>query len=183
MLMGRGRVKDFAGGNKFTFVELFDCAPFTKVAVSVLYAGGMSHELSTSLVQLKHLYVDLCLTKQDEISSALCLMRSSPNLKQLALVMRNKLHAPQASMNLIDFHDYSGFRLDHLRYLVMLNFSNLAIEFKLLKLIMAKSHVLKKVSIELHRKISVDEELQILRDFIRLPLPRASPSAILTIER
>ncbi|GKC78120.1 F-box/FBD/LRR-repeat protein, partial [Tanacetum coccineum] len=28
VLMGRGRVKDFDGENKFTFVELFECVPF-----------------------------------------------------------------------------------------------------------------------------------------------------------
>nr|GEY08622.1 hypothetical protein [Tanacetum cinerariifolium] len=189
VLLGRGRVKDFAGGNKFTFVELFECAPLVKnLAISEFYmkhlaVGGMLQELPSSLVHVKLLFLDLHLAKQDEISSALCLMRSSPNLKQLTLVMRKKRHAPQASMNLIDFHDYSCFNLDHLEDLQMLNFRNLAIEFKLLKLIMAKSPVLNKVRLELSKIVSVDEELKILRDFIRLPFPRASPSATLTIER
>ncbi|MFS8028399.1 hypothetical protein Hanom_Chr16g01510101 [Helianthus anomalus] len=63
------------------------------------------------------------------------------------------------------------------------NFSNLPLEIEFVKLIMAKSPVLKKVQIELNGNVSVDEELKMLREMVSNPIPRASPSAKLTIVR
>ena len=65
----------------------------------------------------------------------------------------------------------------------MCQFKNLALELEFVKLIMAKSPMLKKARIELSDNVSNDEELKLLKDLIRLPFPRASPSAILIIER
>nr|GEY74180.1 hypothetical protein [Tanacetum cinerariifolium] len=87
---------DFKGGNKFTFVDLLQCVPSIRTfGISSFYmkylgAGGMPEKLPTSLVYLKYLYVDLRLTKHDDISFAFCLMRSSPNLEEISFRIRNK---------------------------------------------------------------------------------------------
>ncbi|GJV99317.1 F-box/FBD/LRR-repeat protein [Tanacetum coccineum] len=188
LLFGHGSKKDSTRGNKFTFVELFECAPLiwslsiSGSYVKYLATGGMSQKLPTSFANLEYLLLILCLTDQDEISSALCLIRNSPNLKKLTLKFE-KSDGPQISMNYLDFHDYSAFNFDYLENLAMINFSNLDLELEFVKLIMAKSPVLEKVQIELNEAVSVAEELKIFRDFVRLPFPRASPSAITIIER
>ena len=92
------------------------------------------------------------------------------------------MNAPELSKNLTEFHDFSGFNFDHLKEVKIRNFRNVALELEFVKLIMAKSPVLKKMQIMVNNSISPDEELKISKDFIRLPFPRASPSAILTIE-
>ena len=51
------------------------------------------------------------------------------------------------------------------------------------KLIMANSPLLKKARIELSSNVSADEELQMFRDLVLLPFPRASPSTKFIIER
>ncbi|GJR35811.1 kinase-like domain-containing protein [Tanacetum coccineum] len=147
-----------------------------------LAVGGMSQQLPTSFANLENLLLALRLTDQDEISSALCLIRNSPNLERLTLRFE-KSDGQQVSMNSLDLQDYSEFNFDYLEKLEMLNYSNLDLELEFVKLVMAKSPVLEKVRIELNDEVSVDEELDILRDFVRLPFPRASPSAITIIER
>ncbi|KAJ0642652.1 putative FBD domain-containing protein [Helianthus annuus] len=246
-----------AGGNKFTFVDLLQCVPliqdleiadsYMKFAnfdngyrLKYLCPGGMPHKLPTSLVHLKYLCLDVCMTEQNEISFVLCMIRSSPLLGKLTLRMydNEKSLVPQTSNNFLDPEAYLDLNLDHLEILdidiysnlplvkdfvkliiakshvlkkvrIELNdnsnfldpedtlnltldhletleikmFSNLPLEMEFVKLIMAKSLVLKKLRIELNDKVSVDEEVKMLRDLVLLPFPRASPSAKLIIER
>ncbi|KAJ0642641.1 putative F-box domain, FBD domain, leucine-rich repeat domain superfamily [Helianthus annuus] len=235
-----------AGGNKFTFVDLLQCVPLIQdleIADSYmkyLCPGGMPHKLPTSLVHLKYLCLDVCMTEQNEISFVLCMIRSSPLLGKLTLRMydNEKSLVPQTSNNFLDPEAYLDLNLDHLEILdidiysnlplvkdfvkliiakspvlkkvrIELNdnsnfldpednlnltldhletleikmFSNLPLEMEFVKLIMAKSLMLKKVRIELNDNVSVDEEVKMLRDLVLLPFPRASPSAKLIIER
>ena len=50
-------------------------------------ASGMPQKLPTSLVKLRRLFLSMYLTEQADISSALCLMRSSPNIKKLDVMV------------------------------------------------------------------------------------------------
>ncbi|KAF5762120.1 putative FBD domain-containing protein [Helianthus annuus] len=117
--------------------------------------------------------------EQIEISSAICMIRSSPVLEKIVFLMcdNEKLPVQQTSSNFFDSKDYSDLKLDHLETLEMKMFSNLPLEMAFVKLIMAQSPVLKKVRIELSDNVSVDEELKMLKDMLLLPFPRASPSA------
>ncbi|KAI7754354.1 hypothetical protein M8C21_006042, partial [Ambrosia artemisiifolia] len=223
-------------GNKFTFVDLLRCVPLIiTLNISVYYmkylcAGGMPHKLPTSVVHLKYLFLDVCMTKQNEISSALCMIRSSPLLVKIggmphklptslfrlkylylhvclaekneissALCMiksspfleeidflmydNEKVPAQQTPTNFLEPENYPDMNLDYLVAFWVENFRNLPLEVEFVKLIMAKSPVLKKVQIKLNNKVSVDEELKMLKDMLRLPFPRASPFAELSIVR
>ncbi|KAI3763942.1 hypothetical protein L2E82_13940 [Cichorium intybus] len=141
----------------------------------------MPQMLPTSLHRLKFLDLDVCFQKQDELSSALCVINSSPNLENLSLTMF--CNDEETSDNLLDLQDYSGLNLDHLKELEITSFHNYASETEFVKLIMAKSPLLKKAQIELSGCVSVDEENKMLRDLLLLPFPRASPSANFIIER
>ncbi|GKD90091.1 hypothetical protein Tco_1365598 [Tanacetum coccineum] len=149
LLYGHGSKKDNAGGNKFTFVELFECAPLiwalsiSGYYVKYLAVGGMSQQLPISFANLENLLLALRLTDQDEISSALCLIRNSPNLERLTLRFE-KSDGQQVSMNSLGLQDYSAFNFDYLEKLEMLNYSNLDLELEFVKLVMAKSPVLEK---------------------------------------
>ncbi|KAJ0683275.1 putative F-box domain, FBD domain, leucine-rich repeat domain superfamily [Helianthus annuus] len=180
-----------AGGNNFTFVDLLQCVPLlrsfaiTKHYMKYWCAGGMPHKLPTSLVHLKNLFLDVCLVEQNEISSALSIIRSSPVLEGIIFQMydNEKLPVQQTATNFFDLEGYPDMKLYHLDMLWINNFSNLPLEIEFVKLIMAKSPVLKKVRIELNGNVSVDEELKMLREMVSNPIPRASPSAKLTIVR
>nr|KAJ0208748.1 hypothetical protein LSAT_V11C400165090 [Lactuca sativa] len=179
---------DFTGGNKFTFVELFKCLPSVQVVnISRVYikhftAGGMSQKFPTSLVYLRILVLDqVCFPKQDELSSTLCVINSSPNLEKIKMKMIAL--AGQTLTTLLDPEDYSGLNLDHLKGLEITGFHNYALEMEFMKLIMAKSPLLKKARIELSTTVSVDEEVKMLRDLVLHSFPRASPTAKFIIQR
>ncbi|KAJ0445105.1 putative F-box domain, FBD domain, F-box-like domain superfamily protein [Helianthus annuus] len=184
-------IDSVAGGNTFTFVNLLPCVPLIQVLnireyyMKYLCTGGMPHKLPTSLAHLKDLFLDVCLVEQNEISSALCLIRSSPVLERIVFQMfdNDKLPVRQTPANFLDPDGYPDLKLDHLEMLEMYNYSNLPLEMEFVKLIMAKSPVLKKVQIELNDNVSVDEELKMLRDLVRLPFPWASHSANLIFVR
>ncbi|KAI3763945.1 hypothetical protein L2E82_13943 [Cichorium intybus] len=178
---------DIITGNGCAFVDLFKCLPsirylgISKSYMEHLAAGGMPQRLRTSLPRLKFLDLDVCFQKQDELSSALCVINSSPNLETLFVTMVS--NGKESSDTLLDLQDYSGLNLDHLKELEITSFHNYASEMEFVKLIMAKSPLLKKAQIELSESISVDEENKMLRDLLLLPFPRASPSANFIIQR
>ncbi|XP_071739412.1 F-box/FBD/LRR-repeat protein At1g13570-like [Rutidosis leptorrhynchoides] len=172
------------------FVTFHRCAPLVHtLAISEYYmkylaADGMPNKLSTSL-HLKYVYLDVCLREQDVISSALCIIRSSPNLEKLYLQMydNEKMPIKESSIKFVDLKDDLSLTLDHLKHFEILRFSNNVFEIEFVKLIIAKSPVLKIARIELKDNVSVDEELKIFREMVYLPFPRASPSAKLLIQR
>ncbi|KAI7758076.1 hypothetical protein M8C21_033589 [Ambrosia artemisiifolia] len=145
----------------------------------------MPHKLPASLVHLKDLFMYVCLMEENEISSALCMMRSSPVLEAIIFQMydNDKLPIRQTLPNFLDPEGHPDLKLDRLETLVIEMFSNLPVEMDFVKLIMAKSPLLKKVRIELNDNVSVEEELEMLRELVLNPFHRASPSAKLTIVR
>ncbi|XP_023748197.1 F-box/FBD/LRR-repeat protein At1g13570 [Lactuca sativa] len=145
-------------------------------------AGGMPWKLPTSLIHLRRLVLDVCFLIQDEISSTLCLINNSPNLEKIQI---NMIYNGEKTLaNLPDIQeDYSGLNLDHLKELEITRFGIFATEMEFLKLIMAKSPLLKKARIELSILVTVGEENKMLRDLLFLPFPRASPAAKFSIER
>ncbi|KAJ0823236.1 putative F-box domain, FBD domain, leucine-rich repeat domain superfamily [Helianthus annuus] len=191
-LVGCQKVLDFvAGENKFTFGDLLQCVPLIQtLAISKYYmkylcAGVMPHKLPTSLAHLKNLFLNVCLVEQNEISYSLCIIRSSPVLEKIHFLMydNEKLPVHQTPSNFLDPEDYPDLMLDYLVTLEIENFSKLPLEMKFVKLIMAKSPLLKNVKIKLNDNVSVDEEMKMLKDMLRLPFLRASPCAELIIDR
>ncbi|XP_071735674.1 F-box/FBD/LRR-repeat protein At1g13570-like [Rutidosis leptorrhynchoides] len=172
----------------FDFVTLFRCAPLihtlyiSKYYMKYLAAGGMPNKLPNSL-PLKDVGLDVCLREQDIISAALCIIRSSPNLEKFSFSMydNEKLPTKESSIKFVDLQDDLSLTLDHLMHIDIYCVSNKVFEMEFVKLILAKSHVLKIARVELNANVSVDEELKIVREMNRFP--RASTSAQLIIER
>ncbi|XP_071734678.1 F-box/FBD/LRR-repeat protein At1g13570-like [Rutidosis leptorrhynchoides] len=147
-----------------------------------LHVGRMLNKLPT-LVHLKCVRLHVCLKEHNVISSVLCIIMSSPNLKTLKLRMDDdeKLQTHESSIKFDDLQNDSSLTLDHLQHFDVLNFRNIVYGMEFVKLIMAKSHVLKKARIWLNPRVPIYQELKILRDMNRFP--RASPSAELIIEK
>ncbi|XP_071735682.1 F-box/FBD/LRR-repeat protein At1g13570-like isoform X2 [Rutidosis leptorrhynchoides] len=103
----------------FDFVKLFQCVPLIYALDISMYcmkyevSGGMPpHKLPTSL-NLKYVRLDVCLREEDAVSSALCIIRSSPNLEQLSFAMYDYegLAIQESSINFEDLHDGLEFDL------------------------------------------------------------------------
>lgn len=174
------------------FVELFKCLPSIQVLrISQLYiehlgagSNSMPHKLPISLPHLRILILNVCFL---DLSTVLCVISSSPNLEKIKVEMcwDHDEHCLQHTFNnLPDIQeDYSGLNLDHLKELEITNFHNHGVEMEFVKLIMGKSPVLKKARIELHYRVSVNEEVKMLRGLVHMPFPRASPTVGFTIKR
>ncbi|CAH1416821.1 unnamed protein product [Lactuca virosa] len=180
----------FALGNKCTFLELSKCLPSVQVLkiskYYIKFAKGSMQKLPTLLVHLRILFLDLCFLKQDELSNALSVISCSPNLEKIKIELCwiHKLCGEETCKDLLDLQDdYLGMKLDHLEELEINSFHNYAPEMEFVKLIMAKSPMLKKARIELNSDVSVDKENKILRDLLRLTFPRASLGVDIIVER
>ncbi|XP_071739447.1 F-box/FBD/LRR-repeat protein At1g13570-like [Rutidosis leptorrhynchoides] len=182
--------EEYVEENSFNFVKLFQCVPLVStLALSKNYmkffsSGGIPSKLST-LLHLTYICLDVCLREQDVISFVLCIIRSSPNLERIFFQMddNEKLPIQESCLQFADLQDDLSLTLDHLKSFKIVGLSTMEFGMEFVKLIMARSTVLKIARIELNDDVSVDKELKILRDMIRFPFPRASPSAQLIIER
>ncbi|XP_071735695.1 F-box/FBD/LRR-repeat protein At1g13570-like [Rutidosis leptorrhynchoides] len=186
-----GFESDYPEETSSNFVTFFQCAPLIHtLRISKYYmklfaaAGGMPNKLPTPL-HLKRVDLNVCLREQDVITFALCIIRSSPNLVKLLFEMydNEELSTQESFVNFVDLQDDLSLTLDNLEHFDILSFSNNKFEMEFVKLIMAKSPVLKIARITLKYGVSAAEELKILRDLIYLPFPRASHSGKLIIKR
>ncbi|KAL7606992.1 hypothetical protein Lser_V15G15199 [Lactuca serriola] len=193
-------LEEFTWARKYTntelterdLVKLYKCLPLVQVLkVSKLYikdlgvgSNSMPHKLPISLPHLRILVLGVCFV---DLSTVLCVISSSPNLEKIKVEMCQDHDCQcirQTFNNLPDIQeDYSGINLDHLKELDITNFHNHGVEMEFVKLIMGKSPVLKKARIELHYRVSVNEEVKMLRGLVHMPLPRPSPAVSFTIER
>ncbi|KAK1429024.1 hypothetical protein QVD17_11223 [Tagetes erecta] len=166
--------------NDSTIVDLFKCLPVIEhlslwfYIVMCFVPERLPKELPTPLVHLKYLCMeDMCFSHKYSLPFLVLLIRSSPNLEKLRLeiIGENWLNGYEFGTLIIE--DYSDIVLEHLNELEILQFSNGEIEMDLVKLILAKSPVLKKARIFVSDTLGKDEELHISK--ILLSSPCASP--------
>ncbi|GKC21058.1 F-box/FBD/LRR-repeat protein-like protein [Tanacetum coccineum] len=136
-----------------TIAKLFDCLPAIESLscwrgiIECCVEDGVPQELPTALVHLKYLFIeDICFVYDVGLRILVLLIRSSPNLEKL--------------------------KVELFKYLVgaseeVMKFGNRDNELDFVKLILAKSHVLKKVTIFLDEEVDKDEEVQILEILYR----------------
>ncbi|GKE32525.1 hypothetical protein Tco_1451847, partial [Tanacetum coccineum] len=123
----------------------------------------------------------------DALSVLVLLMKSSPNLEETEtdnddLDLMHELFT-EDDIRSFKLEDYSDMWLEHMRELHFFNFKNWGNELKFVKLVLAKSPMLKKVRIVVDDSlIDEDKKLQIYQ--MLLSSPRASPvvDVIVTIE-
>ncbi|KAJ0669502.1 putative FBD domain-containing protein [Helianthus annuus] len=145
--------------------------------------GFIPQKLPTSLVHLKRL--DLRGQRfgiEDDLLSTLSLVTSC-DVEIIEMEMENQptVAMSQAAMNLIDQQDYSYVILDHLRVIKITNFTHMKTGMDFVKLILAKSPMLKKVDIHIHQQVDIHGELKIVKELIQYP--RASAKAEIIINK
>ncbi|MFS8021684.1 putative F-box domain, FBD domain, leucine-rich repeat domain superfamily [Helianthus anomalus] len=184
-----GNEKHLLGCWDSNFLELFEYLPLlTHMCMSwypikCFCTGFIPQKLPTSLVHLKRL--DLRGQRfgiEDDLLSTLSLVTSC-DVEIIEMEMENQptVAMSQAAMNLIDQQDYSYVILDHLRVIKITNFSHMKTGMDFVKLILAKSPMLKKVDIHIHQQVDIHGELKIVKELIQYP--RASAKAEIIINK
>lgn len=143
---------------------------------------GVPHELPIALCGLKHLCIDdICFIHKDGLPILVLLIKSSLNLEKLKLeILDDAWVEISERRDLSTLEDYSGVWLEHLNELEIVNMMYRKIELDFVKLVLAKSPVLKKVRILLYNEVAKDEELQISE--ILLCSPHTSPVVEIVVE-
>ncbi|KAI3818343.1 hypothetical protein L1987_12148 [Smallanthus sonchifolius] len=185
-----GDEKHLMGCWNSDFVELFECLPLVEHLCMSCYpikcfaTGVMPQKLPTSLVHLKSLHLlGLSFARELDLLSALLLVTSSPNIETIILEMEaNPREAmSQTTMNLVDQQDYSHVLLDHLRAIQIINLTNAKTGMDFVKLILAKSPMLRIVDIVMDKWLNIHDEVKMLKELLQYP--RASARAEIRSER
>ncbi|GKA32500.1 F-box/FBD/LRR-repeat protein-like protein [Tanacetum coccineum] len=176
-----------------SIINLFECLPVVEslsISLCIIQSFHPSvhdrfpRELPTALIHLKYLTINgVSFCHKDGLSILVLLMKSSPNLEKLKIdngnldvdcVFREASLLSDDDICSFTLKDYADIWLEHLNELNIGCFKNQRNELNFVKLILAKSPVLKKVMIYLdHVEVSYAKELQICK--VLLSSPRASP--------
>ncbi|GJY13265.1 F-box/FBD/LRR-repeat protein [Tanacetum coccineum] len=169
-----------------TISEIFECLPVIETfSISLelirvfrdIAMHEVPRELSTTLIHLKYLRIDgVYFTSEAELSVLALLIKSSPNLEKLKVWDNSNFEISKIKY-CFRVEDYSDIMLERLIELEITSFINAKNQLDFVRLILARSPVLKKVRIFPHYKIRKKEKLkiksQILGDSISNPC--ASP--------
>ncbi|KAK9078995.1 hypothetical protein SSX86_000664 [Deinandra increscens subsp. villosa] len=165
--------------------ELFKCLPLIEyllVSFFIVECFGpkrLPKVLPTLLVHLKHLCMKhLCFRHIYGLPFLVLLLRSSPNLEKLKLVMHPESSLDEEDLGSFKLEDYSDFMLEHLNELEIVDYSDAENELDFLKLILANSPALKRVNIFpccVFDEDDVSETSEALLDY-----PSASPMVKIT---
>ncbi|GKB30318.1 F-box/FBD/LRR-repeat protein-like protein [Tanacetum coccineum] len=178
----------FPGCDPSTITDLFECLPLIEqlsISFGIIQSflqDRVPRELPTALNHLKRLYIDVVqFTHKDVLSILVLVIRSSPNLEKLRVLDD---YWDQRSRRSDSFtpEDYSDVMLEHLNERKITNriYRNRKRQLDFVKLILAKSPVLKKVRIFLPKKVSKKKESQI--SGILMGSPCASPEVQIIFE-
>ncbi|KAF5797354.1 putative FBD domain, leucine-rich repeat domain superfamily, F-box-like domain superfamily [Helianthus annuus] len=181
LTLGHGmRILYDDGGS--TIVDLFECVPVIEYLYVTVFgledflSKRLPKKLPTSLVHLKYLCVDtLCFTHIYGLPFLALLIRSSPNLEKLKLLMWEETFVIEDDVGSFTLDDYSDIMLEHLKEFEIQDFTDSENELDFVRLILAKSPVLKKMTISPHYFFDKDEESVSQVSEILFCSPCASP--------
>ncbi|XP_071695471.1 F-box/FBD/LRR-repeat protein At1g13570-like [Rutidosis leptorrhynchoides] len=187
------REHDILGNDVSSITDLIECLPVIERLVTsiwVIYSfnvDSLPQELPISLVHLKYLDIDdMCFLDCGGLPLLFLLIRSSPNLEKLKLGFYEGLaYDPRVrdsfKKNPVTLEGYSNIWLKNLNKLKIYGFFGFELHLEFVLLIMAKSPMLKKVTIELTEEVTDDVESIVSRTLLHSP--RASGSAKVIVKR
>uniref|UniRef100_A0A5B7BWP8 F-box domain-containing protein n=1 Tax=Davidia involucrata TaxID=16924 RepID=A0A5B7BWP8_DAVIN len=163
--------------------EVMGCLPqleklhLSRYSLKVLAAGGVPKRLATTSNFLKYLkFCFLDFYNVDQISCALCLIRSSINLQELEiLAFASPAAAMEPVLNFMENQDCADCTLDQLRKVTMQRVRGSKPELEFMEYFLACSPILDLMLIERHKDIDANAELRMSRELMRFS--RASPKA------
>ncbi|GJV60547.1 F-box/FBD/LRR-repeat protein-like protein [Tanacetum coccineum] len=166
--------------HKATLIHLLSNCPLLKT-LSFLH-DRVPREFPTALNHLKCLCIDLVqFTHKDVLSILVLVIKSSPYLEKLR-VLDDYWDMRSRRSDSFTPEDYSDVKLEHLNELKITDriYRNRKRQLDFVKLILAKSPVLKKVKIFLSKEVSKKKESQI--SGILMGSPCTSPDVRITFE-
>ncbi|GJR56937.1 F-box/FBD/LRR-repeat protein-like protein [Tanacetum coccineum] len=174
-----------------TSSAIFECLPVIEtfsISFHLIRAFGaidkVPRELSITLIHLKYLRLDgVYFNNKTHLSILALLIISSLNLEKLKVFDNSKFEISKRYCFRVE--DYSDIMLERLNELEITSFINAKNQLDFVRLILARSLVLKKVRIFPHSKISMKEKskikLLILRDSVIYPCASTGATIIIVV--
>ncbi|KAK4434302.1 F-box/FBD/LRR-repeat protein [Sesamum alatum] len=146
-----------------------------------LASGGVPQKLPFNLNHMRVLVLDVAgFEHTSEVRSALCLIRSSPNLQRFEITMNHPLNTPgvdrlEATIQFLKAQQKYEIPLRCLEIVKMFIFSGVKPEMEFVKLLLLSAPVLRKLEINYMHPGVTEKGYKILKEL--LSLPRASTRA------
>ncbi|CAI9262097.1 unnamed protein product [Lactuca saligna] len=132
--------------------------------------------LPLSMNSLKHLVLqDFQVGDLDQLNVALCLLRNSPNLDTLRVHFEEPRHFVGLALDHLEAPNCLDYTLKQLRTVEITCLEGLEVELLFIKLLLAHSPNLEKISITPIGALNIRKRFGIAKDVMRFP--RASPKA------
>ncbi|GKB12471.1 F-box/FBD/LRR-repeat protein-like protein [Tanacetum coccineum] len=154
-----------------TFSELFECLPVIEdltihnsgIELKCSAQDSVSRELPTAVVNLKYFCIkDVMLFDEVDLPFVCHVTKSYPSLEKIKLDIFNFSYVPpHIKLNLDSLEDCSDIWLENLKEFEISGFDNLEGESGFVKLILARSPMLKKAIIAVSAYVNKDREMEI----------------------
>ncbi|XP_071700765.1 F-box/FBD/LRR-repeat protein At1g13570-like [Rutidosis leptorrhynchoides] len=174
---------DILGNDRSSITDLIKCLPAIRRLVTVGWffrcfsVHSFLQKLPISLVGLKYLHIeDMSFLNSGGLPSFFRLIQCSPNLEELSF-----LSYETDGNETITLKNYSNIWLKNLKEFEIYGFFELKLRLEFVKLILAKSPMLKKVYIRVDEDVTDNQVSNISR--LLQHSPRASRLAKITVER
>ncbi|KAK1429025.1 hypothetical protein QVD17_11224 [Tagetes erecta] len=171
-----------------TVVDLLKCLPLIEYLSFWFHTFEdcipeiLPKELPTTLIHLKCLRMEmLYFPYKYRLRFLFLMIRSSPNLEKLELVMEDIDWSGEEELDSFTLEDYSDTMFGHLKELEIRNFGDADYELDFVILVLARSPVLKKVTIFTFHGCDDDELSEISEILLWSPL--ASPVVKISVGR
>ncbi|PRQ16293.1 putative F-box domain-containing protein [Rosa chinensis] len=145
----------------------FTCLIFVTFKFQYLAVGPLLRKLPQPVLFLNDLYMDVNFTDLEEITTALCLVRSSPALRKLEIVVNHiDYHHVVGEVNswFENLGENSDCQLTELQCIEIVAISDAKAELDFIKLLLLSSPVLECMTL---KPFSVDGSLEPLKQLIR----------------
>ncbi|KAL3828690.1 hypothetical protein ACJIZ3_017492 [Penstemon smallii] len=171
-----GGIQSTISKKYFDFLPTLEKVNLHPGLLKCLGAGGAPSQFPSSLNRLRALNLSLYLDSMEEITFALCLVRSSPNLHMLRITFYAS-EIVEAVVEFIRAQETPDFRMSQLKRVVIAVFSSTEPQMEFVKYILAVAAALEVMVVSPSKSSAVSGvgELSLINQLKQLP--RASPNA------
>ncbi|XP_019264911.1 PREDICTED: F-box/FBD/LRR-repeat protein At1g13570-like isoform X2 [Nicotiana attenuata] len=141
--------------------------------IKFLSSGNVAGLLSTRLNDLHDLaFCDYDFNDEDQVCSLLCVLRSSPNLKSLVLVLSHiKKGSGEVDVNHLEGQGCRIGEFNNLLALRICYFHGSRVEMLFVRLLLASAPFLQEIIIEVDKKVSESQATKISEELMQFPRP------------
>lgn len=136
----------------------------TSLCFQYLAAGNVPGKLPAPCIDLTHLSIRINFSSVEENLTALCLLRSSPNLQELEMLARPEEQTLLETSTTLWKKEHWNYSFAHLRVVKLTGISGVGPQLDFINFLLAYSPVLEKMTV---KPASGDGAWELIKDLLR----------------